>query len=78
MDSPSPSRSAHGDSGIPAAGIGSPSSRNFNSVANVSPPPAESPEIAICPGSRPISSRARYAAALSWTAAGWGCSGASR
>ena len=59
IDAPVASRSIHGDSGTAAAGSGIPSSRSLSSVAIVSPPPAESPEMATCCGANPVSSSHR-------------------
>src|ERR1700730_3684730 len=53
IDPPSASRSTHGEMHTPAAGAGTPISRNAISVATVRPPPAESPAMTIRSGLYP-------------------------
>ena len=74
---PVPSMSSHGDSGIVAAGSGSPCSRTRRIVVIARPPPAESPVSAMCFGLMPWSSSHLYAFAMSLTGPGCTFSGAS-
>ena len=60
------------------AGNATPASRRATRVANVRPPPAESPAMAMFVASIPCASNQRYAIVASSTAAGNGFSGARR
>jgi hypothetical protein len=64
------SKSNHGDSGMPAAGSGSPCSRASSMVVTTNPPPAESPAKTMWDASIPWSSSQRYAESASLTGAG--------
>ncbi len=75
--SPERVRSVRGENVTTARGIGRPAARAAISIAITNPPPADSPPTTICPTGTSRSS-ARYAVSASRTAAGNGCSGASR
>ncbi len=78
-DSPVPAKSVHGERHTVAIGKEIPSSRNFITVANVKPPPAESPAITMEFGSIFSAEISHlYAATASYKALGNGNSGASR
>ena len=56
---PPPSRSTHGESGVAQAGMGSPCCFSASSIANVRPPPAESPAMAMRDPLMPFASSLR-------------------